>query len=45
VPPVHPIQFGKEKLLIGGLLSGFIGDLSGLQGAIRSAFLMKSGLW
>jgi len=25
-------------------LSGFFGGLSGLQGAIRSAFLIKSGL-
>ena len=28
----------------GGILSGFFGGLSGIQGAIRSAFLIKSGL-
>lgn len=31
-------------LVIGGLLSGFFGGLSGNQGAFRSAFLIKSGL-
>lgn len=29
---------------IGGLLSGFFGGLSGNQGALRSAFLIKAGL-
>jgi hypothetical protein len=29
---------------VGGILSGFFGGLSGIQGAIRSAFLVKSGL-
>jgi uncharacterized membrane protein YfcA len=29
---------------LGGLLSGFFGGLSGLQGALRSAFLTKAGL-
>lgn len=38
------IQFGKDKLMIGGLLSGFFGGLSGHQGALRSAFLIKAGL-
>ncbi|GEO82941.1 TSUP family transporter [Pararhodospirillum oryzae] len=28
----------------GGLASGFLGGLSGLQGALRSAFLLKTGL-
>lgn len=41
---LNNIQIGKNKLLIGGLLSGFFGGLSGMQGAIRSAFLIKSGL-
>ncbi|MBL8676570.1 MAG: TSUP family transporter [Alphaproteobacteria bacterium] len=31
-------------LPLGGLLSGFIGGLSGNQGALRSAFLIKAGL-
>lgn len=44
IPSVQKIQFGREKLPIGGLLSGFFGGLTGLQGAIRSAFLIKSGL-
>ncbi|MEZ4804275.1 MAG: hypothetical protein R2852_01970 [Bacteroidia bacterium] len=29
---------------IGGLISGFFGGLSGNQGALRSMFLLKSGL-
>ena len=33
-----------HHLLIGGLLSGFFGGLSGHQGALRSAFLVRSGL-
>jgi len=31
-------------LMSGGILSGFFGGLSGHQGALRSAFLVKSGL-
>ncbi len=44
IPPFQKIEFNKNKLSIGGLLSGFFGGLSGLQGAIRSAFLVRSGL-
>jgi len=29
---------------VGGLLSGFLGGLSGMQGALRSAFLIRAGL-
>ena len=29
---------------LGGLLSGFFGGLSGMQGALRSAFLSRAGL-
>ena len=29
---------------IGGLLSGFFGGLAGMQGALRSAFLVRAGL-
>ncbi len=43
-PSFKKIQFGKDKLFIGGILSGFFGGLTGIQGAIRSAFLIKSGL-
>ena len=31
-------------MIIGGALSGFFGGLSGNQGALRSAFLIKSGI-
>jgi uncharacterized protein len=44
LPSFQKIQFNKNKLPIGGVLSGFFGGLSGIQGAIRSAFLLKSGL-
>lgn len=30
--------------MVGGIASGFIGGLSGLQGALRSAFLIRTGL-
>lgn len=43
VPALKNIQFGKN-LFLGGSLSGFFGGLTGIQGAIRSAFLIKSGL-
>ena len=38
------IQFSKNKQILGGLLSGFFGGLAGIQGALRSAFLIKAGL-
>ncbi len=44
IPRFQKLQFGKEKLPIGGALSGFFGGLSGNQGALRSAFLIKAGL-
>jgi uncharacterized membrane protein YfcA len=44
VPFLNRIQFGKKQLPIGGFLSGFFGGLSGNQGALRSAFLIKVGL-
>ena len=43
-PSFQKVQFGKDKLVWGGILTGFFGGLSGIQGAIRSAFLIKSGL-
>jgi len=43
-PSFQKIQFGRNKLVFGGILSGFFGGLTGIQGAIRSAFLIKSGL-
>jgi uncharacterized protein len=44
VPYFNNLQFGKDKLPLGGILSGFFGGLSGNQGALRSAFLIKAGL-
>jgi len=44
IPYFKKLQFGKEKLALGGALSGFFGGLSGNQGALRSAFLIKAGL-
>lgn len=44
IPYFSKIHFGKDKLALGGALSGFFGGLSGNQGALRSAFLIKAGL-
>jgi hypothetical protein len=44
IPYFNNLQFGKDKLPLGGALSGFFGGLSGNQGALRSAFLIKAGL-
>lgn len=44
IPYFKKFQFGEDKLVIGGILSGFIGGISGQQGAMRSAFLIKLGL-
>lgn len=44
IPYFNNLQFNKDKLPIGGALSGFFGGLSGNQGALRSAFLIKAGL-
>lgn len=44
LPSVQKIQFSRNKLALGGIISGFFGGLAGIQGAIRSAFLIKSGL-
>jgi hypothetical protein len=44
VPAFQKIEFDKNKLPLGGVLSGFFGGLSGLQGALRSAFLIRSGM-
>jgi uncharacterized protein len=44
LPAFQKVQFGRDKLVLGGILSGFFGGLSGIQGALRSAFLIKSGL-
>ncbi len=44
LPRFNQMTFDRKYLPIGGLLSGFFGGLSGLQGALRSAFLIKVGL-
>ncbi len=44
LPAMQKIQFGGNRLILGGILSGFFGGLAGIQGAFRSAFLIKSGL-
>jgi uncharacterized protein len=44
IPFLKKMQFGKNLLFVGGLLSGFFGGLSGNQGALRSAFLIKADL-
>ncbi len=44
IPYFDRLQFSPRKLPLGGALSGFFGGLSGMQGALRSAFLIKAGL-
>lgn len=44
VPKLHGLAFDARWLPLGGALSGFFGGLSGMQGALRSAFLARSGL-
>jgi uncharacterized protein len=44
LPRFAEFSVGKKYLTLGGLLSGFFGGLSGHQGALRSVFLLKSGL-
>ncbi len=44
VPALNNMQFGKKYMPLGGMLSGFFGGLSGNQGALRSAFLIRAGL-
>lgn len=43
-PRFANMAFPPRWLPLGGLLSGFFGGLSGNQGALRSAFLIKAGL-
>ncbi len=44
LPFFEKLSFSKKKLVLGGILSGFFGGLTGIQGALRSAFLIKAGL-
>jgi uncharacterized membrane protein YfcA len=43
-PPWAKLPLPPRYLPVGGVLSGFFGGLSGHQGALRSAFLLKAGL-
>jgi uncharacterized membrane protein YfcA len=44
LPRFREIRFDRKYLPLGGLMSGFFGGLSGHQGALRAAFLVKTGL-
>ncbi|MES2838012.1 MAG: sulfite exporter TauE/SafE family protein [Bacteroidota bacterium] len=44
VPALVKLQFSEKSIVAGGLISGFFGGLSGNQGALRSAFLIKLNL-
>ncbi|OGO40197.1 MAG: hypothetical protein A2Z03_01200 [Chloroflexi bacterium RBG_16_56_8] len=44
LPRFQQIAFDRKYLPWGGIVSGFLGGLSGNQGALRSAFLIKAGL-
>ncbi|MES2284508.1 MAG: sulfite exporter TauE/SafE family protein [Bacteroidota bacterium] len=44
VPKLANLQFSQKYLILGGILSGFFGGLSGNQGALRSAFLLRANL-
>ncbi|MCK5573575.1 MAG: sulfite exporter TauE/SafE family protein [Bacteroidetes bacterium] len=44
VPLLHTTTLSGQHLIVGGLMSGFFGGLSGHQGALRSAFLIRVGL-
>ena len=44
LPGLKQLNFSKDKMIFGGMASGFFGGLSGHQGALRSAFLIKAGL-
>jgi uncharacterized membrane protein YfcA len=43
-PGLAALAFPPRFLVAGGLLSGFFGGLSGNQGALRAAFLIRAGL-
>ncbi len=44
LPRFRGLAFPPGLIPLGGLLSGFFGGLSGMQGALRAAFLARSGL-
>jgi len=44
IPRFSKLSFQSNYIPIGGVLSGFFGGISGNQGILRSAFLIKAGL-
>jgi uncharacterized membrane protein YfcA len=44
IPSFESLSFDPKYIPIGGVLSGFFGGLSGHQGALRTAFLIRVGL-
>ena len=44
LPRFRNMEFDPRYLPLGGAISGFFGGLSGMQGALRSAFLVRAGL-
>lgn len=44
VPGFEKLSFDVKFIPLGGALSGFFGGLSGHQGALRTAFLIRAGL-
>ncbi|HEX8876521.1 MAG TPA: sulfite exporter TauE/SafE family protein [Phycisphaerales bacterium] len=43
-PRFSKLEFDRRYQPLGGVLSGFFGGLSGHQGSLRSAFLVRAGL-
>jgi len=44
LPQARALSFSPRYLALGGALSGLFGGLSGMQGALRSAFLVRAKL-
>jgi len=44
IPKLTKLNFDQKYIPLGGLLSGFFGGLSGNQGALRTAFLIRANL-
>jgi uncharacterized membrane protein YfcA len=44
LPKTRAISFSPKFIPLGGLISGFFGGLTGNQGALRSAFLLRAKL-
>lgn len=44
LPRLRRLKLPADWMPVGGLLSGFFGGLAGMQGALRSAFLVRAGL-